>query len=546
MSLENKHARHGRISISKLLEASQNTNLSESEFSNSQGIPKSTFQGWRYSKEKIDAPPAQVEFFESETGQCFLERLVYGVIFHLHECGSVSLNLISACFKDIGLSQFCASSPTHLKKLARIMQDEIANFGKEQVASLSKDMSPRKISVAQDETFFNGQTCLVGIALYSNYIFLEKIVADRKADTWNASMDQALKGLNVTVLQSCSDQGSSLIKHVEQHLSAASSPDLFHINQDIGRSGSRALACKKKHSKDKLLNEVGKTLKLTQKYEVSAENPFAQNTDEARLITQKNTELRSLADLQEAQFNCKKFQTARRAVSINYHPYELKSGLPQSPEKVETLLLKNMHQCQEAIVELGEKSQQKLNKAMRLIPKMCATLTFFFSTVAAYLEELELDQRAKYLIEDELIPAAYLSLVSERSQDNQYAVKLLALADEKRVDCLRGCGAYACFSDEERAVMLEAATDMAQIFQRSSSCVEGRNGQLKLRYHNLHRLTKRKLNSLTVIHNFHIRRSDNTTPAQRFFKKSHALLFDTILKRMPELARPRKRARQAA
>jgi hypothetical protein len=426
------------------------------------------------------------------------------------------------------------------------MQDEIANFGKEQVVSLSKDMSPRKISVAQDETFFNGQTCLVGIALFSNYIFLEKIVADRKADTWNASMDQALKGLNVTVLQSCSDQGSSLIKHVEQHLSAASSPDLFHINQDIGRSGSRALACKKKHSKNKLLNEVEKNLKLTRKCEVPSEDPFAQKTDEARLITQKNTELRSLADLQEAQFNCKKFQTARRAVSINYHPYELKSGLPQSPEKVETLLLKNMHQCQEAIVELGEKSQQKLNKAMRLIPKMCATLTFFFSTVAAYLEELELDQRAKYLIEDELIPAAYLSLVSERSQDNQYAVKLLALADEKRVDCLRGCGAYACFSDVERAVMLEAATDMAQIFQRSSSCVEGRNGQLKLRYHNLHRLTERKLNSLTVIHNFHIRRSDNTTPAQRFFKKSHAPLFDTILKRMPELARPRKRARQAA
>ena len=164
MSLTDKH---GRVSISKYLEDWRNTDLSERQFSHSQGIPKSTFQGWRYSRAKIDAPSTQIEFFESETGQCFLERLVYAVIFHLHECGSVSLNLISACFKDIGISQFFASSPTYLKTLARTMQDEIANFGKEQVTILSKDMSPQKISVAQDETFFNGQPCLVGMAMPS-------------------------------------------------------------------------------------------------------------------------------------------------------------------------------------------------------------------------------------------------------------------------------------------------------------------------------------------------------------------------------------------
>lgn len=122
----------------------------------------------------------------------------------------------------------------------------------------------------------------------------------------------------------------------------------------------------------------------------------------------------------------------------------------------------------------------------------------------------------------------------------------MALANEKRIDCLRACGAYACFSEPERALMLEAAAELAQIFKRPSSCVEGRNGQLKLRYHNLQRLTERKLNSLTVIHNYHIRRSDNTSPAQRFFRKSHAPLFETVLTRMPQLAHPRKRARKVA
>ena len=139
-----------------------------------------------------------------------------------------------------------------------------------------------------------------------------------------------------------------------------------------------------------------------------------------------------------------------------------------------------------------------------------------------------------------------MSLVAEKSSDKKSIERLLALADEKRIDCLRACGAYASFSEEERAWMLEVATGMAEIFQRSSSCVEGRNGQLKLKYHNLHRLSERKMNSLTVIHNFHIRRSDGTTPAQRFFRKSHASLFETILTRMPELARPRKHARKVA
>ena len=378
MSLENKHTYYSRVSISKHLEAFKNTNSSECEFSRLEGIPKSTFQGWRYSKEKIDAPPAQVEFFESETGQCFLERLVYAVIFHLHECGSVSLNLISACFKDIGLSQFCASSPTHLKTLARTMQDEIARFGKEQVALLSKDMISRKISVAQDETFFNGQPCLVGTDLPSNYILLEKIVADRKADTWNSSMDQALKGLNVTVLQSCSDQCSSLIKHVEGHLVAFSSPDLFHITADIGKSGSTALARKEKAHQEKLTAEIERTNTLTKKHAALGKNTSDKKGLGIRLMIQKNTELRALAGLEEAQVNCKKFKNGRSGVSLNYHPYELKTGLPQSPEKVEKLLLENMHQCEEAIADLGGKAHQKLDKAMRLIPKMSATLTFFF------------------------------------------------------------------------------------------------------------------------------------------------------------------------
>jgi len=45
----------------------------------------------------------------------------------------------------------------------------------------------------------------------------------------------------------------------------------------------------------------------------------------------------------------------------------------------------------------------------------------------------------------------------------------------------------------------------------------GRNGQLALRHHSLHRLTGRKLAAPTTVHNYFIRRSDGKTATERFF-----------------------------
>ena len=76
------------------------------------------------------------------------------------------------------------------------------------------------------------------------------------------------------------------------------------------------------------------------------------------------------------------------------------------------------------------------------------------------------------------------------------------------------------------------------MFHRSSSCVEGRNGYLSLRHHGLHHLSDRKLAVLTVIHNFFIRRDDNTTAAERFFEKTHRDMVEELVQKMPYPPRP--------
>ena len=59
--------------------------------------------------------------------------------------------------------------------------------------------------------------------------------------------------------------------------------------------------------------------------------------------------------------------------------------------------------------------------------------------------------------------------------------------------------------------------------------MEGRNGQLSLHHHGRHRLSDRKLAALTAVHNFHIRRADGTTAAERFFGRAHETLFAQVL-----------------
>jgi len=92
----------------------------------------------------------------------------------------------------------------------------------------------------------------------------------------------------------------------------------------------------------------------------------------------------------------------------------------------------------------------------------------------------------------------------------------------------------------------KAASECVQIFQRSSSCVEGRNAQLSLRHHGLHRLSDRCLKAQTVIHNFYITNKQGETPAARFFEAEHNDLFEWLLDKMDYSARPRKARLKAA
>ena len=86
------------------------------------------------------------------------------------------------------------------------------------------------------------------------------------------------------------------------------------------------------------------------------------------------------------------------------------------------------------------------------------------------------------------------------------------------------------------------AAGCADLFQRSSSRVEVRNGHLSLYHHGNQRLSDRKLAALTALHNFYVRRPEGTTAAERFFGRAHPALFEQVLAHV-DLPPPAQRRR---
>jgi Family of unknown function (DUF6399) len=124
---------------------------------------------------------------------------------------------------------------------------------------------------------------------------------------------------------------------------------------------------------------------------------------------------------------------------------------------------------------------------------------------------------------------------------------LVAFRDSQELSkAARQDATLSSLPQEEKKKVEEVAQDSAGLFQRSSSCVEGRNGRLSLQHHGHSRVSERRLKALTVIHNYMVKRPDGTTAAERFFGQQHKDVFSWLLERMPDLPRPAPKRQQPA
>lgn len=475
-------------------------------------IPRCTLQHWLARKKEITAEPELVAFFESPVGQAFLHRLVLAAHLVITLVGPGGIRLVGLFLELTRLNQFVAASYGPHWQVSVALEQAIEAFDQAEKSRLGPMMKSKQISVCEDETF-HPETCLVAIEPVSNFILLEQYTQDRTAETWTQTLTEATKGLPVEVIQSTSDEGRGLLHHVKKDLGIHHSPDLFHVQHELVKGTSGALASK-----------VRQAARAVEKAPT--------------LVAQQAL---AIATQQQARA-----QQSIREISEVYHPYDLQTGAIKSVETVAQALEQSFADLQTVATEakLSENCFNRIKKAKRVVVAMLATLAFFYLTLKAKVEALALAPEVEQAVYDNLVPAIYLHLVAQKTQVVSQRQLLQTQSQQLLAPLLTADGPLGQLDQKQKTLIEKVAQECAELFQRSSSCVEGRNGQLALRHHSLHRLSDRKLTALTAVHNYFVKHPDGTTAAERFFGSKPRNLFEWLLNRVEIPGRPaQKRSR---
>jgi hypothetical protein len=533
-------------------EARKKLGLSKRTAARCVGVPRSTVQGWLDRKAALQAPPALVEFFESPDGVAFLHRLVLAAQIVITLMAPGSIRLVCTFLVLAGLDRFVASSYGAQQKVIEALERELGTFGELERDRLGQVMRPRKITIIEDETF-HPRICLVAMDGVSGFIVLEKYAEGRDSETWTKALTAALGDLPVEVVQATSDEAKALLKHAEQDLHAHHSPDLFHPQQDLVRAMSLNMARAVDEARSAVTEAAAFTERLvesTRVYETSDDRkPWCsldrmhRNIEEARAA-----EAVARQALGEAERQQQAMREARRGISQSYHPFDLKTGAARSAEQVATEPDGHFERIEEIAgwAAVSQSCRERIDKARRVVASMVATVAFFHDTVRTWVEDLGLSEQIEQFVLARWIPGRYLELVAGRAQDaatrsghRQAAATVMPSVQEVT-------SMLSSLCEEERLMVAYVVEQCAQLFQRSSSGVEGRNGHLSLFHHGHHRLSDRKLIALTVVHNFMKVRPDGTSAAERFFGQPHRNVFDWLLERLPLPAWPSQPRRKSA
>jgi hypothetical protein len=477
----------------------------------------------------------------------FLHRLITAAHLELGKHGVASIRNISTFLDLCGLSPFVATSFSSQRKISNKMDTELVSFGREESKRLAEQMPAKMVTLCEDETF-HPEVCLVAMDAVSNYIVTEKYVEKRDGATWNKTIEDALCGLPVKVVQVTSDEGRGLVNHIKKGLKVHHSSDCFHVSHEVGKGTSGALASGIRRAEKNHEEAVKQTQKEEQrKSQYEKKPPRGRRPNfEKRIKEARQGEERRKAALQQAHENQETVRTAKAEIGQVYHPFAPETGECQDKDKIEELLESCFKRIYEATSHLPERCRNRVEKAHRVVKNMVATIAFFFLTVDQHMEDVGLREEEKILMKSILIPGYYLAMVAEKEKDTERKGVIQEKSEGLISLVSQWNGPFSSLCSERIALLQKTAKECAQIFQRSSSCVEGRNAQLSLRHHGIHRLSDKHLQAQTVIHNYYLKRADGSTAAERFFEAEHKDVFAHLLSKMDYPARPRKRLKKAA
>jgi len=506
------------------------------------GIPHATFNYWTRHYCPADADPVD-SFFRSAAGEQVLRRILTAALVVFQQRGACGIRLVGEFLSLTQLDRFVARSRGALQPLAAHLESDLVAFRDEEQPALARQMKPRTITLIADEHFHSGKPCLVGLEPMAGFLLIECYRDRRDADTWKEAISQGTQGMPVEVIQMTSDLARALVCCAEKGLRVAHSPDLFHGQRDL----LKPLLLPLTRPIQQAEKDLGKANKHTEKLDAPVGQVQSPQEVDA-LIDAVRHELALEERLRQAKQRQEEAVQEVRGVADDYHPFDRHTGQPVSAEEVGKRLSEHVDKLEEVVAEagLGEKSQQAVSKARSWVGTLMGCVAWFWCLANARVEELELSEEQESVVYEKLLAGHYWDMAARRARTAEERKRLLVMAEGLKKDAWQEGGVLSSLPDEERKQVEQAARETAGLFQRSSSCVEGRNGRLSLQRHGHSRVSEWRLKALTVIHNYMVKRADGTTAAQRFFGQGHKDVFSWLLDRMPDLPRPAQQRRKTA
>ena len=542
-----KYRSYDRTVQAKILD--QSTRCTQHELAERYDIPRTTLQHWIERKEtlKRKGDPKIVEFFESSSGQAWLHAMTIAAFMVFHQNGNSGIPALHDFFEMAGVNTFVGASAPSLQKVSKTIDKKIQDFENEEVERLAGNMPHKNITGAPDENFIMDEMTLILMEPVSGYILAEQVEKKRDAETWHIVVQIGVKRLNVTIQQLVGDEASGLIKLAKSSLKVLKGSDLFHVQQEITKGLTshlaRTLEQVKKQQEDLQKEKVEMFAELKDHLEqVKDVDELSKKGTKAgkRLIEIEKDEKTNKKAIEVAEKQYKTAQEARRKITDDYHPFNLDTGDKQAPEIVKKKLEDSYATLETIAKEAGctDKQKKKLEKSKGSLGSMIAVLAFFFSFLVLMVKSMGLDELQGQLFE-QLVSIQYFKLCLQRAKKKEHKERIKTTL-KKLEAMINNNPLWREISEGVQTEWWRRALECAQVFQRSSSCVEGRNGQLSLKFHAFRRINSNSLKILTVLHNFFIKRADGTTAAERFFGQKPKDLFTWLLDKV-ELPRPRKK-----
>jgi hypothetical protein len=509
--------------------------MSERQAAKKLKVPRTTLQAWRMWHDTLDMCPHVADFFQSGPGLAFLHRLV--IAFHLVcvEVGACGIRFVCLFLNLTGLHRFVAASYGAQQQVNLQVEQAIVTYDQDETARLASGMPHKDLTVTQDETFTGG-LCLITMDPESNFIIVEQLAQARDQVSWNAWMTPALAKLNCRVIQSTSDEAPGLLAYVEHYLEAHHSPDLFHVQHELVKAVSGPMATKERAA-HQAVTEAAEQLERLQSEPQSTDDepekrgpgrppktPMSREQAEQALETARREHERLAAQREQVKASI-------RGIGHDYHFVDLERGVRRNGHLIAADIQAHIEQVR-AIAQhegLSQSCVERIDKAERVVPKMQATIEFVSGYVRQQVAQLDVTPPVSFAMHAKLIPSYYLDRVAQTRSVSDGA-PLRELAERLRAPLAEPGGVLSALSLEAQGQLHDEAKRLAAVFQRSSSNVEGRNGYLSLRSHQLRGLDlPRKRECFTTIHNFFLTRPDGTTAAERFFGQKPCSMFAAIL-----------------